>query len=96
MVIQLLKQMSCRYLGEPEKTRAALDEEGYYHTGDMVDLRDGELLLLGRERDDCKFQGCLRPNAALFVPVVDNFSFSHLQISFMVAPGHRPLKLNDA
>lgn len=44
----------CRYLGEPEKTRAALDEEGYYHTGDMVDLRDDELILLGRERDDCK------------------------------------------
>ncbi|KAK7728832.1 hypothetical protein SLS63_006440 [Diaporthe eres] len=40
------------YLGEPEKTRAALDEEGYYHTGDMVDLKDDELLLLGRERDD--------------------------------------------
>lgn len=48
------KLMRCSYLGEPEKTRAALDEEGYYHTGDMVDLRDDELLLLGRERDDCK------------------------------------------
>lgn len=47
--------MRCSYLGEPEKTRAAFDEEGYYHTGDMVDMRDGELLLLGRERDDCKF-----------------------------------------
>lgn len=47
--------MRCSYLGEPEKTQVAFDEEGYYHTGDMVDLRDDELLLLGRERDDCKF-----------------------------------------
>lgn len=45
----------CSYLGEPEKTRVACDDEGYYHTGDMVELRDDELILLGRERDDCKY-----------------------------------------
>ncbi|KAH8200302.1 hypothetical protein TruAng_005518 [Truncatella angustata] len=40
------------YLGNVEATQAAFDEEGYYRTGDMADLKDGELLLHGRERDD--------------------------------------------
>ncbi|KAJ6184691.1 adenylate-forming enzyme AfeA [Penicillium mononematosum] len=40
------------YLGNEEATRAVFDEEGYYRTGDMAELRDGEIILLGRERDD--------------------------------------------
>ncbi|KAL2867571.1 class I adenylate-forming enzyme family protein [Aspergillus lucknowensis] len=40
------------YLGDEAATQAAFDEEGYYRTGDMAELRDGEIILLGRERDD--------------------------------------------
>ncbi|KAI8945865.1 adenylate-forming enzyme AfeA [Xylaria longipes] len=40
------------YLGMEEATRAVFDEEGFYKTGDIAELRDGEVLLYGRERDD--------------------------------------------
>ncbi|TGJ86282.1 hypothetical protein E0Z10_g2479 [Xylaria hypoxylon] len=40
------------YLGNEEATRAVLDEQGYYKTGDIAELKDGEVLLHGRERDD--------------------------------------------
>ncbi|KAF2970750.1 hypothetical protein GQX73_g2827 [Xylaria multiplex] len=40
------------YLGNEEATRAVFDEEGYYKTGDIAELKDGEILLHGRERDD--------------------------------------------
>ncbi|KAI0537876.1 adenylate-forming enzyme AfeA [Xylaria digitata] len=40
------------YLGNEEATRAVFDEEGYYKTGDIAELKDDEILLHGRERDD--------------------------------------------
>lgn len=48
------KQITTSYLGDPEATRAAFDEEGFYKTGDIVELREGEIIFHGRKRDDCK------------------------------------------
>jgi hypothetical protein len=54
-IFYVLNLLRFSYLGNEEATRAAFDEEGYYRTGDMADLENGELLLHGRERDDCKY-----------------------------------------
>lgn len=38
------------YYGDPEKTAAAIDEDGYYHTGDLGYLdKDGFVILTGRK-----------------------------------------------
>jgi long-chain acyl-CoA synthetase len=40
------------YFDDPEQTRAAFDDEGFYHTGDVGHWdRDGHLVLSGRKKD---------------------------------------------
>ena len=44
--------MFAGYWNDPEATREAVDPDGWFHTGDVGELReDGNLLLLGRSRD---------------------------------------------
>jgi acyl-CoA synthetase (AMP-forming)/AMP-acid ligase II len=38
------------YFGNPEATRAAFDDEGYFLTGDIVQRIDGAWKILGRNR----------------------------------------------
>ncbi|KAI0123700.1 adenylate-forming enzyme AfeA [Xylariales sp. AK1849] len=40
------------YLGDAEATQAAFTDEGYYKTGDIVELQDDEIIFHGRARDD--------------------------------------------
>ncbi|PNP49778.1 hypothetical protein THARTR1_09546 [Trichoderma harzianum] len=40
------------YVGEDDLTRAAFDEEGYYKTGDLAELRDGQYYFTGRKNSD--------------------------------------------
>jgi long-chain acyl-CoA synthetase len=39
------------YWGKPEATAAALDPDGWLHTGDVVQIRDGRLYIRGRLKD---------------------------------------------
>ena len=39
------------YWGKPEATREAIDAEGWLHTGDVGDWRDGNLRIIDRARD---------------------------------------------
>jgi long-chain acyl-CoA synthetase len=40
------------YYGEPEATAAAIDSDGWFHTGDLASLdRDGEIFLKGRAKN---------------------------------------------
>ncbi|PKK48947.1 hypothetical protein CI102_7970 [Trichoderma harzianum] len=43
------------YVGEDDLTRAAFDEEGYYKTGDLAELRDGQYYFTGRKNHDFAF-----------------------------------------
>jgi len=40
-----------RYHGHPRETAAILDDEGWLHTGDLGELRDGYLRITGRKKD---------------------------------------------
>jgi long-chain acyl-CoA synthetase len=39
------------YWNNPVATRAAIDEEGWLHTGDLVEVRDGRVYIKGRAKD---------------------------------------------
>lgn len=43
------------YVGDEAATEAAFDEEGYYKTGDLAELRDGQYVFAGRANSDCEF-----------------------------------------
>ncbi len=45
------------YFGRDDLTRAALDGNGWYHTGDLGFLFDGELFVTGRKKDLIIIQG---------------------------------------
>ncbi|NCF62345.1 MAG: AMP-binding protein [Gammaproteobacteria bacterium] len=46
------------YYKSPEKTAEALDEEGWFHSGDLISIdRDGQLMFHGRLRDMLKVGG---------------------------------------
>jgi malonyl-CoA/methylmalonyl-CoA synthetase len=45
-----------RYAGDEEATRAAFDEEGYYKTGDLAEIRDGQYFFVGRANSDCVYR----------------------------------------
>jgi acyl-CoA synthetase (AMP-forming)/AMP-acid ligase II len=47
-----------RYYKSPEKTAEALDEEGWFHSGDLISIdEDGQLMFHGRLRDMLKVGG---------------------------------------
>ncbi|MGE0392712.1 MAG: AMP-binding protein [Vicinamibacterales bacterium] len=51
---------ACRfagYVGRPDLTAAAIDADGWYHTGDLGALVDGELYVTGRAKDLIIIQG---------------------------------------
>ncbi|KAM4055712.1 AMP-binding enzyme [Hirsutella rhossiliensis] len=52
--------MFLHYLDDEEMTRAALDEDGYYKTGDLAELRDGEYVFGGRASSDYLLCGVFR------------------------------------
>jgi fatty-acyl-CoA synthase len=75
-----------RYYKSPEKTAEALDENGWFHSGDLISIdEDGQLMFHGRLRDMLKVGGenvaaveienCLQQHAAVklaqVVPVPD-------------------------
>ena len=39
------------YWRNPEATRAAIDAEGWLHTGDLAEIRDGRIYIRGRLKD---------------------------------------------
>lgn len=49
----LANQPRRSYLDDQEITSAALDEDGYFRTGDLAELKDGEYLFRGRALSDC-------------------------------------------
>ncbi|GAB1318646.1 hypothetical protein MFIFM68171_08856 [Madurella fahalii] len=46
------RAMFTHYIGDEEKTRAAFDKDGFYKTGDMAELKDGEYFFAGRAATD--------------------------------------------
>jgi fatty-acyl-CoA synthase len=65
-----------RYYKSPEKTAEALDEEGWFHSGDLISIdSDGQIMFHGRLRDMLKvggenvaaveIEGCLQQHAAV-------------------------------
>lgn len=46
-----------RYLDNPEATKAAFDENGYYKTGDLARWENNEYILMGRT-SECEYR-CL-------------------------------------
>ncbi|KJZ74545.1 hypothetical protein HIM_06141 [Hirsutella minnesotensis 3608] len=57
--------MFLRYLDDEDLTSAALDENGYFKTGDLAELKDGEYLFRGRAISDFILCHILR------IPIVD-------------------------
>ncbi|KAH6843247.1 hypothetical protein B0I37DRAFT_330943 [Chaetomium sp. MPI-CAGE-AT-0009] len=47
--------MFTHYLGDEEKTKASLDKDGFYKTGDTAELKDGEVIFTGRDTTDFIF-----------------------------------------
>ncbi|KAM4066050.1 AMP-binding enzyme [Hirsutella rhossiliensis] len=47
--------MLTHYIGEEEATRDAFDDEGYFKTGDLAYLKDGEFVFAGRSNADYVF-----------------------------------------
>ena len=39
------------YLDDPEATRAAIDPEGWFHTGDLARIEDGHIYIVGRAKE---------------------------------------------
>ncbi len=39
------------YLDDPEATRAAIDDEGWFHTGDLARIEDGHIYIVGRAKE---------------------------------------------
>jgi malonyl-CoA/methylmalonyl-CoA synthetase len=44
-----------RYAGDEEATRAAFNNEGYYKTGDVAEIREGQYYFVGRADSDCMY-----------------------------------------
>ncbi|KAK5996040.1 Acyl-CoA ligase oryP [Cladobotryum mycophilum] len=47
--------MFTHYAGNEKATKEAFNEDGYYKSGDLAELKDGELLFLGRANNDFVF-----------------------------------------
>src|ERR1700754_2348376 len=52
MVADKLRRL-ISYLGDEKLTQQAFDEEGYYKTGDLAELKDGQYIFGGRANSDC-------------------------------------------
>lgn len=66
MLARLLTKPSS-YLDNEDMTRAALDPDGYYKTGDLAELKNGEYVFHGRASSDCKFLS-QRPGRTELIP----------------------------
>jgi fatty-acyl-CoA synthase len=65
------------YDGEPEATAAAIDEQGWLHTGDLAVMRpDGYFHITGRARDMI-----IRGGENVYPREVEEFLFTHPKIS---------------
>lgn len=60
-----LTHLSCRYLNNPEATRNAFDEEGFFRTGDIVRYNGSVYEIEGRAECDCRSSARSPP----FIPV---------------------------
>jgi acyl-CoA synthetase (AMP-forming)/AMP-acid ligase II len=43
-----------RYVSDPERTKQALDEEGFFRTGDAVEIHGNKVFISGRIGLDCQ------------------------------------------
>jgi hypothetical protein len=53
------------YLNNPEATRAAFTDDGFYRTGDVAHMDGDEFIFDGRVSTDCKWHHCDHSDAIL-------------------------------
>ena len=69
------KTITKGYYKKPEETKKAFDEEGWFHTGDIGYIKDGELFMTGRLKDLFKTSNgkYIAPQALETRLVIDQF-----------------------
>lgn len=72
-------------MGDEERTQAVFDEEGYYRTGDLVELVDGEYVFLGRADSERKNKKSNRNIPPMELLTIDWFTLDILFQSFQIS-----------
>lgn len=66
------------YIGDEEKTASAFDEEGYFKTGDLAKIVEGEYVFTGRASVGCKLRS---PDGNIFINVAPDVFFHGYRIA---------------
>jgi fatty-acyl-CoA synthase len=79
------------YDGEPEATARAIDEEGWFHTGDLGVMRpDGRLNVTGRAKDMI-----LRGGENIYPREIEEFLYTHPKIAEIHVTGLPDVRLGE-